>query len=343
MHEQKIKNMEQFAAVSGISRPTVSKYFNDPSSVRTSTRQKIEAALEQYDYRPNIYAINQNRRLTKNIGVIVPHIGDPFFAEMARNIETLIIAAGFRPMTLSAHGDANQEVENLENLRSLRPAGVLMAPLGRSSHQEAIQALCDEVPTILFDSHIVGMGAAFVGSNNNQSIGLIVNYLCETGEPPVFFEMREPSNPNANKRRLAYLAAMEQLGHRPHIIQAEGQGWDFEEIGYREGKRVILQKLLRTNTILCSNDRLAIGFLAAAFEMNLRVGGDDGYDIRVAGHDDHPFSRYTCPNLTTVSQDYSAIAETSAASLLQLIDQEDHSPEDRVTLFDGALVIRGSA
>ncbi len=59
MSGQKIKNMEEFASVTGISRPTISKYFNDPDSVRVSTRERIEAAIEKYNYRPNIFAMNQ--------------------------------------------------------------------------------------------------------------------------------------------------------------------------------------------------------------------------------------------------------------------------------------------
>mgnify|MGYP005818477877 CR=1 FL=1 len=74
MSEKKIKNMDDFASVSGISRPTISKYFNDPDSVRKSTRERIEKALEQYDYRPNFYAMNQNRRLTKNVGIVIPYM-----------------------------------------------------------------------------------------------------------------------------------------------------------------------------------------------------------------------------------------------------------------------------
>ena len=54
MSETKVKNMEEFASLIGVSRPTISKYFNDPTAVRHTTRTKIEAALEQYDYRPNI-------------------------------------------------------------------------------------------------------------------------------------------------------------------------------------------------------------------------------------------------------------------------------------------------
>ena len=113
--------MEEFASVSGISRPTVSKYFNDPDSVRPSTRERIEAALSEHDYRPNIYAVNQNRRLTKNIGIVVPYLADPFFAEIARNIESLVIEAGYRPIMLSSHGQQDQEIENLDSLRSIKP------------------------------------------------------------------------------------------------------------------------------------------------------------------------------------------------------------------------------
>ncbi len=77
MADVKIKNMEEFAALCGVSRPTVSKYFHDPDSVRPHTRTRIEAALAEYDYRPNIFAMNQNRKLTKNIGIIVPFLADP--------------------------------------------------------------------------------------------------------------------------------------------------------------------------------------------------------------------------------------------------------------------------
>jgi len=62
MDGSKIKNMEEFAALSGLSRPTVSKYFNDPKSVRASTRTRIESAREKYDYHPNIFAMKLSLR-----------------------------------------------------------------------------------------------------------------------------------------------------------------------------------------------------------------------------------------------------------------------------------------
>ncbi len=342
MDETKIKNMQEFAEVSGISRPTISKYFNDPSSVRPTTRARIEAALERYDYRPNIYAMNQNRRLTKTIGIVVPYLSDPFFAEIARNIERRCLAKGFWPILFSAHGEEDHERDILDSLRSLKPVGVLLAPLGRRSDKRAVEKFCKEVPTVLFDSNIEGVGEAFIGSDNGQSIPLIVEYLCRTGSPPCFFEM-PPVNPNANKRRKAFVSAMEQLGHDPQVIRIEGKTWDFEQVGFDGGIDALKTDRFATSTILCSNDRLAIGLIAAAHELKISVGREDGCQIRIAGHDDHPFSRFTSPSLTTIAQDYAAISNRSVEVLFNLIEAGGDLRTREETLFEGKLVMRSSA
>ncbi len=343
MNEHKIRNMEEFAALSGLSRPTVSKYFNDPDSVRSSTRARIEAALERYDFRPNIYAVNQNRRLTKNIGIVVPYLADPVFAEHARSIETLCTEAGYRSILLSSHGGTGQEVENLESLRALKPAGVLLAPLGRVSDKRAIEQFCRDVPTVLFDSNIEGMGEAFIGSDNVSFVNQTVDYLVRSGEPPCFFEMRKPTNPNANKRRHAYVAAMERHGLEPVVVSVEGDGWGFEEIGRQGAHGAITAGEFRTGTILCSNDRLAIGVLSACYERGLRVGRGAECAFRVASHDDHPFSRFTCPALTTAAHDYSAVAGRSVETLLKLIESGGQFRQRTETLFPANLVVRASA
>ena len=338
-----IRNMEDFAAVSGISRPTVSKYFNNPDSVRPTTRERIEAALDQYDYRPNIYAVNQNRQQTKNIGIVVPFLSDPFFNEIARTIEALVIESGFRPILLSSNGTKEQENENLETLRALKPAGVLIAPLGRASDKSAIETFCKNVPTVLFDSNLEGMGEAFIGSDNASFVDQTVDYLCRSGEPPSFFEMRTPANPNANKRRAAFIAAMERVGHDPVIHKVEGEGWGFEEIGRAGAHAAFDAGQLTSGTVLCSNDRLAIGFLAAAYERGLKVGREEDCDLRVASHDDHPFSRFTCPSLTTSAHDYGAVAGHAVKSIFERIDNGDPLSDRKETVYPARLILRSSA
>jgi len=343
MDQERIRTMEELASVSGISRPTLSKFFNDPASVRSSTRARIEAALERYDYVPNVYAINQNRQLTRNIGIVVPFLADPFFAEVARNLELLCGAEGYNPILLSSHGDPEREVANLESLRGIRPAGVLLAPIGRRSHGKALEAFCSDVPTVLFDCDIDHVGDSMFGTDHFQSTGLIVDYLARTGEPPALFEMKHAPNPNANKRREAYEAAMARAGQEAVVLSVDGEGWSFEEIAYREASRLLRARSLPTSTILCSNDRLAIGFLAAAYEYGFRVGVGSGHALRIAGHDDHPFSRFTCPPLTTVSQDYDRIAGQSLDCLLDIITSGDRPAAKDTAFFDATLVIRASA
>ena len=342
MPEKRIRNMEDFASVSGISRPTLSKFFHDPDSVRKTTRARIERAIEKFDYQPNIFAINQNRKLTKTIGILVPFLADPFFAEIVRMIERLCMEAGYWPIVFSAHGETEAENHVLATLRSLKPAGALIAPLGRSSDLQSVEKFTRDVPTVVFDSN-VPVGKAFVGSDNFQSVPLIVEYLCRTGEPPCFFEM-PPVNPNANKRRSAYILAMEQLGHEPRFISATGDsGWQFEQIGLESGLKLISERALPSNTVLCSNDRIALGFISAAYQQGLRVGRGEGCALRIAGHDDHPWARFTCPPLTTVSQDYDAIASKTVKVLLDLINGDEPSGGRVEHLHEGKLIMRASA
>ena len=343
MSQKKIRNMEEFASVSGISRPTVSKYFNDPDSVRASTRARIEEALTEFDYRPNIFAMNQNRKLTKNVGIVVPYLADPYFAEIARILEQRCIAAGYRPTLFSSHGQTALENDILDALRLLKPAGVLLAPLGRASDREAVEKFCRDVPTVLFDSNIDGIGAAFIGSDNFSFVSQTVEYLTRSGPPPAFFEMKTPANPNANKRRTAYLQMMDKLGHDPHLIQIDGEGWAFEEIGRQGALKLLASEQRPPESVLCSNDRLAIGFLSACYEMGIRVGRGAGCRLRLASNDDHPFSRFTCPSLTTAAHDYDAVASRSVETLFELIESGGKFDARREVLFAARLVLRDSA
>ena len=96
-----------------------------------------------------------------------------------------------------------------------------------------------------------------------------------------------------------------------------------------------------TNTILCSNDRLAIGLLTACYEKKIRVGRGDDCAIRVAGQDGHPHSRYTCPPLTTISHNYDAVSQTAAEALFTAIEGQV-SPW-KSTRLEGKLILRDSA
>ena len=107
------------------------------------------------------------------------------------------------------------------------------------------------------------MEASFIGTDNFQSIGLIVDYLNRTGEPPCLFEMPNV-NQNAAERRQAYVDAMDRLGSEPIVIPAESASWSFEAIGFDQANSYFSAEVLPRRTILCATDRTAFGVLAAA-------------------------------------------------------------------------------
>jgi DNA-binding LacI/PurR family transcriptional regulator len=153
--------------------------------------------------------------------------------------------------------------------------------------------------------------------------------------------MKTPANPNAHRRRQSYLRAMESFGYEPQVVSVDGEGWEIEEIGRLGGHDALTKGLFSTNTILCSNDRLAIGLLTACYEQGIRVGRAEGCTIRVAGQDGHPHSRYTCPPLTTISHDYDAVSKVAADTLFAAID--GHVEPWNSTRLEGKLILRDSA
>ncbi len=316
-----IRTMEDFATYVGLSRPTVSKYFNDPASVREKTRKRIEAAVGVSGFRPNLFAVNLKRRRTKILGVILPNRADPFYMELTRRIEEIADDAGYFAVVLSSGGRPDLEVEAIERFESMNIAGAIVAPLGQPGAQGKLASLGSRIPLIYVDSPGAD-DAPFVGTDNRQSFGLIVDYLCRSGDAPCFLGMPDV-NRNARARRLAYEEAMLAAGYDPMVLPIpEGSSWEFEKFGHEQMCRA-LRGGLPSGTLLCANDRIAFGALLAAWEAGRRVGHGAGFDLRVAGHDDHPLARYTCPPLTTVAQDYAEIARQATNRLLVMLGERD--------------------
>jgi DNA-binding LacI/PurR family transcriptional regulator len=334
--------MEEFSAASGISRTTVSKYFNDPDSVRPVTRERIEKAVKALRYRPNLFAVNFNRRNPKTLGMIVPSLIDPFFAGLVERVELRAMQGGYWTIVLSSHGERAMEVRAIQTIMSLRVAGAIVAPLGISSDLSLLRELSGSLPVVLLDAR-VDLPTAFVGTDNFQSVALMVDYLHRSGEPPCYFDM--PSvNRNAHDRRLAYIEAMKKAGSEPFVVPTPSQSWAFEEAGFEQATRYFSMKTLPSRTILCANDRTAFGVMAAANHCGLRVSRNGGpNDIRVAGHDDHPLSRFGSPPLTTVAQDYVEMANLAVDLLAAGGNDEETKTAGNVRLLEGKLVMRDTA
>ena len=341
----KAKTMEEFSLVVGLSRPTVSKFFHDPNSVRQSTRARIENALKTVDFRPNIFAVNLNRRRKKIIGLIVPDPMDQFYMALTVRIEAIASDAGYLVLQLNSNGLPETEERAIATIASMDVGGALIAPLGARSRGTQLKALSRKTPLVFIDSPL-DANESFVGTDNQQTVPLIVEYLCRSGEPPAYLEMPTVTFNGADRRR-AYAATMERLGLTPSFVEVgDVDRWNFEAIAYDTARAALRGPGFPSRTLLCACDRIAFGVIAAISESGASVGV--GRDYRVAGHDNQPLSAYTSPPLTTVAQDVERMSRTAFEILVEKMDEADgvaRPGRKRIqrALLNGELVLRQSA
>ena len=345
--KSKINTMSELSKAIGVSRPTLSRFFQDPESVSPASRKRINQALERVDYVPNFFFTRLNRKSTGLIGVIIPHLNDPFFTSLLDVIELEAMKVGFTIITQGSHGDQEVEARASEKLLSMNPDGVLVAPLGAEGSDGALERLSANIPLVFVDSRLPGrmLDVDFVGTNNRQSIGVMVEYLCRTGVPPVFLGMPRV-NSNSLEREESYRIKMQELGHAPVVVDPCGvePTWEFEAYALQVMEEHFGRGRYANATILCANDRLAFGVLRAANNHGLFAGrGKTRRSIRIAGHDDNPVSRFMTPALTTMAQDVGALGRAAIETLRgRITNDTDPANAPRIQAFDAALKVRES-
>lgn len=345
MLKPRIKTMEELSLAIGVSRPTLSRFFQDPSLIKPKTVARIEQGLERVEYVPNFFATRLNRKSTGMIGVIIPYLNDLFFTKLLEAVEVAAMEAGLSVITKCSHSDPSIEARAAETFMSMNVDGALVAPLGDHSDQAVYQRLKSRLPFVLMDSRPTTMpDVDFVGSDHKQSTGLITEYLCRVGAPPVFLAMPRV-NFNALEREAAYIAQMKKQGFEPEVIGTEpmNDSGYFEEHGEAVLDDAFAKGLLTDRSILCVNDRVAIGAIRAAARHGLAPGRGSKGGLRIAGHDDYPLCPYLNPSLTTVAQNTDAIGKKAVSRLLQIIGGEVAAGAPEISLFDGQLKLRESA
>ena len=346
MGKPKIHTMKELSKAIRISRPTLARYFEDETSVLPSTAEKISKALDDVDYVYNFLATRQNRKSTGLIGVVIPQFEDLFYASLLDSIEVAARSAGFMMITQCSYGASDLEERAMRKLRSMNVDGAIIAPLGPGSGSEEVRKASGDFPIVFVDSRPAEFLANtdFVGTDNTNSIGLMVDYLCRTGDAPVYLSM-PTLNANAVERRDAYFHHMKERGQTGEMIPtSEGmETWQFERFGFEVMDVHFGQGHYNDATILCANDRIAIGAIRAANTHGLiSRSGASPQALRIAGHDDHPLSRYIYPSITTVAQEVVGIGADSVRLLLDRI-KTGGGDGNQTLLRDAVLKIRESA
>ncbi len=305
--------MTDVARVAGVSHQTVSRVLNDHPNVRESTRVRVLAAIAELGYRPNRAAKALVTGRSQTIGLIAQASTLYGPASMQAAFGEAAAAAGYAVSVASVRTlDAASITGALERLLDQRVAGLaLLAPVADAD--AAVGLVPTDVPLVMIDGDPARAGA-LVTVDQEEGGRLATEHLLAAGHATVWHVSGPPEWFDSQGRARGWRAALEDAGAAvPQVIPA---GWSARS-GYEVGQEVARRP--EVTAVFTANDHLALGLVRALAEHGRRVPDD----VSVVGFDDVPESGFFLPPLTTVRQDFGAVARTSLEVLLGRIDGDD--------------------
>jgi LacI family transcriptional regulator len=324
------------AREAGVSTMTVSRVINDRDDVSTTTRQRVLDAVERLGYRPSGIARGLATRHTGTLGLVVPDIANPFFAEVARGVEQVAYARGYNVFLCNTDEDPFRELDVLGSLEEKRVDGIVLCSSRLTG--EDLQMVVGAYPAVV----LVNRRASWPGQQVSAVLvddvmggHLAVAHLLDRGHRMIGF-LSGPAGSHSGQERLAgYVAEMASVGLAPE------QGWVEPGAPTAEQGCAAALRLLRSHpeltALICYNDLVAVGVLRACRELGRRVPGD----LALVGFDDIPAAALVTPALTTCRIPRHELGAKAMGLLLDQICGET-VPGGEVVL-EPELVVRASA
>ncbi|WP_425955492.1 LacI family DNA-binding transcriptional regulator [Xylanimonas sp. McL0601] len=313
--------MRDVAARAEVSVKTVSNVVNGYPYIRESTREKVEVAIAELGFHVNLSARNLRRGRTGLIGLAVPELSLPYFAELA---DSVIQAADERGVTVLIEQTGSVRERELEVLRGERRQftdGLIYSPLALGPDDIGELAVVD-YPMVLLGERIFGGPADHVTMSNVEAACAATLHLIERGRRriAVLGAHAGESVGSAALRVQGYRKALDQAGipFDPALV-AEAGLW--HRATGAEAMAQLLDAGVVMDAVFGLNDALALGALHVLHDRRIDVPGQ----IAVIGFDDIEETAYSSPTMSTVHPGREEIARTAVDLLLQRI--QDPAPE----------------
>ncbi len=301
------------AKAARVSPSTVSRYFNHPELLKTTTRKKIDSAVRRTGYIRNRAAQTIHGIRSGTIGVLVPTLDHAIFAEVVQAFSDTVAKQGFT-ILLASHGyDLQREYAILRKFLEHRVDGVVLTGL---DHDEAVFQLLDsqEIPCVLMWNYSETSRFPSIGADNEQAGRLIAEHVLALGHRDVAC-MFPPTN--GNDRALARREIVINMLHASGVEVPKE--WMLETVySISESKQDAKKLFAQTNrptALICGNDILATGALYGATASGLKVPDD----VTVVGIGDFKGSSEIEPALTTVRLPARRIGQEAGNALVTAI------------------------
>jgi DNA-binding LacI/PurR family transcriptional regulator len=313
--------LKDVAERAGVSVKTVSNVVNGYVHVRPDTRTRVEQAIAELNYRPNLSARNLRKGRTGVIALAVPELDLPYFAELARHVVAAAARHRWTVLIDQTEGSLEQERTVAAGIRDHLIDGLIISPLALSA--DDLAADFDGTPMVLLGERVDHGPADHVVIDNVSAAREMTLHLAGLGRRRIaaIGAQRSPEGASARLRLLGYREALAEAGlDYDEALVAPAGAW--HRADGAAAMRSLLDSGARPGAVFCFNDTLALGALRALAEAGLRVPED----VAVAGFDDIEDGRFSTPTLSTVAPDKAEIARLAVELLAARLDHGADTP-----------------
>ncbi len=311
-------SLTDVARAAGVSIATVSRVISHPDKVTPETQRIVQRVMADLGYRPNRVARRLRQRGGRRhlLGLIIPDIQNPFFAEMARGVEDVAYANQFAVMLCNSNDDFAKEAFYLDVLRSESVDGIILPPI--NDRDAAVLQMAESgMPMVSVDRSLANSPIDQVEVDNRQGALEAVEHLIGLKHRRIGLITGKLDVSTSRERRAGYLAAL--AAHQIPLDQ------ELLRVGdNKQGSgRVLAEELLalsdRPTALFVTNNLMAVGAIEAIHQRRLKIPAE----VAINGFDDLPWAEALDPPLTVVRQPAYEVGRSAAELLLRRLENRD--------------------
>lgn len=321
--------IKDVAFAAGVSVGTVSRVLAGNSTVTTKMRLRVDTAVSELGFRPNFAARALRRQKTDIIGLVVPDITNPFFAQLVKHIEKLTTDLGHSVILANTNDDPVYEAKQVRTLLDRAPLGIILI----SAPGDPARVFDTNTRLVTLDRKLTGYPC--IATDHEFSSNLATKHVLDLGHKHIAYFAGSADTEVAVAREKGFVAAINKWQtNNPSDIQYQILRGSFDF----ESGETLAQSLLanrdrdRPTAIVAASDQQAIGVMRAAGDAGLRIPDD----LAIMGFDDIALASLVKPRLTTIRQSVELLASAAVAAIM------DEAELGKSVHFPGQLIIRNS-
>lgn len=323
------------AKAAGCSTATVSLVLHDDKRIKEETSNRVRECIAALSYKPSYLASSLANQRTQSIGIIVPEMTNPVFAELVHGAEEFLSKNGYHVIIGSTNQDVEKEILYLDMLSGKKVDGLIILPTFMKETESKLRELqAQKFPFIITGVKSMLSDVNYVSTNKVEGAFIGVEHLIQRGHKNIAFVRGSTVEEHSSERLEGYIKALNVYGipfRQEYIIKSKQE---FPDV--REKVRDFMADHPEVTGLFCLYDFIALAVMKALHDLKLRIPED----VAVVGFDNIQLAEFLPVALTTIDGNNYKIGEIAARILLNQITSG--TDEIQHVILTPKLVIRES-